>query len=308
MSGETLGRRSMMKKSLLASAAAAAALTLEERILLAATEGKGAKAPKKAATGKMPMGKIGKLTISRLICGGNLIGGWAHSRDLVYVSSLMKHYFTDEKILETLQICEENGINTIVTVVDKRTFELLARHWKSGGKIQWLAQLRATVDDPLVEAKIAVDNGAIGAHLVGNAADKWLPGAKGVDALKKIVAYLKENKLVAGCSAHNLETPVTCKAENVDLDYHFKTINTVKYWCDDPDKVAEFMKDEDTPWIGFKVLGAGVVNPTIGFKYALKSGADFLCVGMFDFQVSDDAKILKGLFARGIKRRRPWPA
>jgi len=37
------------------------------------------------------MGKIGRLSISRLICGGNLFSGFAHSGDLVYVSSLLKH-------------------------------------------------------------------------------------------------------------------------------------------------------------------------------------------------------------------------
>ena len=298
-----LGRRTFLKTAGVIPGVAAA-LTLEERILAEKKSHKPNTPPPKGV--EMPMGKIGTLTISRLICGGNLIGGWAHSRDLIYVSSLMKQYFTDEKILETLQVCEANGINTIVTVVDKRTFDLLGKHWKSGGKIQWLAQLRATVNDPLAEAKIAADNGAVGAHLVGSAADKWLTNAKGVAALKKIVAYLKERKLVAGCSAHKLETPMTCKAEKVDLDYHFKTINTAKYQCDDPGKVAEFMKDEATPWIGFKVLGAGVVNPTMGFKYALKSGADFMCVGMFDFQIADDVKIVKSLFARGIKRDRPW--
>src|SRR5271166_1349943 len=38
----------------------------------------------------LPTGKIGKLTLSRLISGGNLISGWAHSRDLQYVPSLMR--------------------------------------------------------------------------------------------------------------------------------------------------------------------------------------------------------------------------
>lgn len=35
--------------------------------------------------GTLPMGKIGDLEVSRLFMGGNLIGGWAHARDLIYV-------------------------------------------------------------------------------------------------------------------------------------------------------------------------------------------------------------------------------
>ena len=65
-------------------------------------------------TAKMPTGKIGNLDISRLIIGGNLIGGWAHSRDLIYVSKLFKAYNTQEKIFETLALAEQHGINTIL--------------------------------------------------------------------------------------------------------------------------------------------------------------------------------------------------
>jgi hypothetical protein len=68
----------------------------------------------KMARGTMPMGSIGPVKISRLICGGNLISGWAHSRDLMYVSPLLKHYFTDEKIMETWALSEKYGINTMI--------------------------------------------------------------------------------------------------------------------------------------------------------------------------------------------------
>ena len=44
------------------------------------------------------------------------------------------------------------------------------------------------------------------------------------------------------------------------------------------------------PWIAFKVLGAGVVKPKDGFSLALKMGADFLTVGMFDFQVKENVR------------------
>ncbi len=37
--------------------------------------------------------------------------------------------------------------------------------------------------------------------------------------------------------------------------------------------------------MGFKVLAAGVIQSRDGFKWTLHSGADFICAGMFDFQV-----------------------
>ncbi len=42
--------------------------------------------------GAMPMGKIGKTSISRVISGGNLISGWCHQRDLLFVGNLAKAY------------------------------------------------------------------------------------------------------------------------------------------------------------------------------------------------------------------------
>ncbi|MFC2138496.1 DoxX family membrane protein, partial [Bacteroidota bacterium] len=52
--------------------------------------------------GVLPKGKIGNHEISRLVLGGNLIGGWAHARDLIYVPSLFKAYNTEKKVYETL--------------------------------------------------------------------------------------------------------------------------------------------------------------------------------------------------------------
>ena len=60
--------------------------------------------------GELPKGKIGNHEISRLVMGGNLIGGWAHARDLIYVSSLFKAYNTDKKVFETLILAEKAGI------------------------------------------------------------------------------------------------------------------------------------------------------------------------------------------------------
>lgn len=41
----------------------------------------------------------------------------------------------------------------------------------------------------------------------------------------------------------------------------------------------------DLSWIAYKVLAAGRVEPETAFHYAPEGGADFLNVGMFDFQV-----------------------
>ena len=59
------------------------------------------------------------------------------------------------------------------------------------------------------------------------------------------------------------------------------------------------------PWIGFKVLAAGAISPEAGLKYAYANGADFVCLGMYDFQIVEDVNIALDAFARAKERTRP---
>ena len=79
-------------------------------------------------------------------------------------------------------------------------------------------------------------------------------------------------------------------------------------WSRDPEDTIEYMKSIETPWIAFKVMAAGAIKPRIGFKYAWENGADFVCAGMFDFQVIEDALIAREIFDKGFERQRPWMA
>ena len=263
--------------------------------------------PANAVTG-LPTGKIGNLTISRLISGGNLISGYAHSRDLIYVSSVLQHYFTEDKILDTLQSMESNGINTAILRLDDRTIKVLQRYRKErGGKIQWIAQVKVKELNLLGQAKRAVDNGAVGLVSHGGVGDGFFNNGK-IGLLAKVVEFARQNSVIYGLGAHLLDTIMAAEDEGLEPDFYFKTLNTAEYNSETPEQTIKFMQTVKRPWIAFKVLGAGVKLPEEGFKYAFDNGADFICVGMYDFQVKEDVVLAKKAIATAKARSRTWTA
>jgi hypothetical protein len=68
------------------------------------------------------------------------------------------------------------------------------------------------------------------------------------------------------------------------------------------------MQDVKVPWIAFKVLAAGAIGAEEGFKFAFDGGADFICVGMFDFQIKQDVELTQKAIAESNNRKRPWTA
>jgi len=68
------------------------------------------------------------------------------------------------------------------------------------------------------------------------------------------------------------------------------------------------MQEVGKPWIAFKTLAAGAIRPESGFRYAFENGADFICVGMFDFQVKQNVEVAATILATVQNREREWMA
>ncbi len=315
----SISRRQFLSHSVLASAAAGLAP--------APVNAAAADAKPRAA---MPTGKIRNLTLSRLISGGNLISGWAHARDLQYVPSLMRAYNTPAKVLDTLELLEQQGVNAIIADPRKNVMDVFGQYWRErGGKIQWIAEGHPGVDDWKTNIKQSVDFGAKAVYVQGVIGDRWLKEQR-LDLLGQCVQFIKSQGVPGGLGAHQIEVVVESEQRRFDPDFYVKTCHHAKYWSArrpdqdqmvidnagdnywdmDPARTVRVMFDIEKPWIAFKILAAGAIRPESGFRYALESGADFVCVGMFDFQVEANAALARSLLADPAIQNRPraWMA
>jgi hypothetical protein len=242
--------------------------------------------------------KLGEHQISRLICAGNPFGGYAHGGGLAYLGRLFKEYFTDEKIAETLQLCSKNGINTALIETEDNILRSLDLYEKRmGHRIQWICQIPpdrkklGLMKHLKQQIQIAADNKAICAFVQG-AVTEGIFARNETEELRELIALMKEKGIVPGICSHHVN--VMEQAEELDLGavFYMKTLNRVGYCCDDPEDTKRIMKDIKKPFISFKVLGAGRDNPEAGFRNAFEAGAAFIAVGMFDFQVKENAELV----------------
>jgi hypothetical protein len=156
----------------------------------------------KALKGTVPAGKILNLEISRLIAGGNLLNGFAHARDLIYVNKLVKAYHTDEKVMMTLQLAEKCGINTLMAIPGNLPFLYKYRR-ETGGKIQFISD--CGWGDFAEGAKISIDGGADVCYCQGGTTDT-LVNKGDFDSIARGIDLIRKNGLPAGIGAHMIES------------------------------------------------------------------------------------------------------
>ena len=71
-----------------------------------------------------------------------------------------------------------------------------------------------------------------------------------------------------------------------------------------PAETIAYMKTLPQPLIAFKVMAAGAIHPRTPLCF--ENGADFVCVGMYDFQMVEDVNIALDILKDLPRRERPW--
>lgn len=294
-----------------------------------------AKASLKNLKGLLPKGKLGKHEISRLVIGCNPMGGWSHSRDLHYVGQLSKHWHTETKMKETWAIAEQAGIN-FCNLVEFQYKAFNEYKKETGSKMLNVCQCSiGTPDDRLAPVKKAVADGADFIYIQGENVD-GLAKTNAIDVLLKTVDYIRAQGILAGVGAHSIKSIRASLDVGVKPDFYYKTFHHDKYWSATPreyrkeypnyptttltdrnqwndnmwdqffEQTIETFNAIKVPFFGFKVLAAGAIKPADGIRWAYENGADFVCLGMYDFQVVDDVNTTLDILGSLGKRERPW--
>jgi uncharacterized membrane protein YphA (DoxX/SURF4 family) len=285
--------------------------------------------------GSLPKGMLGDLEASRLILGCNLFGGGAHSRDLDYVHDLARRYNTTKKIFETLALGEQAGIYT--TNMVSRHFPLFNEYKRiTGSQMKTVSQLhlKAGSKDTFRELRELVGFGTDTMYIQGANADTLVKNGR-LDLIEEALEKIREQGMSAGVGAHSIEVLIACERAGIKPDYYYKTFHHDNYWSAHPkeyreefsvdgkrstdhnklhdnmfdlfpDKTIRVIKDIEVPVVGFKVLAAGAILPEDGFRYAFENGADFICVGMFDWQVIENVNTVVSILGDNLNRNRKW--
>ena len=142
-----------------------------------------------------------------------------------------------------------------------------------------------------------------------------------MELIRKGLEEIRSHGKPAGIGAHKIEAIKVCVEYGLKPDFWVKTCHNYNYWSAhpnaqwkdnrfdyNPEETIRFMETLKEPWIAFKVLAAGSIHPKEGLKYAFTNGADFVCMGMYDFQIVEDVNIALDSLSVAKDRQRPWMA
>ena len=154
--------------------------------------------------------------------------------------------------------------------------------------------------------------------------------------IQEALEYVRSQGIPCGIGAHSIQSIIACEKAGLNPDFYYKTMHHDHYWSAHPrgnrkelESIGGFSPDHNqyhdnmwdiypeqtvevfskvkVPLVGFKVLAAGAIQPADGFRYAFENGADFICVGMFDYQIVEDVNLVTEMLNNGsLNRSRPW--
>jgi hypothetical protein len=221
-----------------------------------------------ATTAPMPMGRLGKYEISRLILGSNPFYGYSHaSRGL---DQHMREWGTPDNVCGALEEAERNGVTTFQTNGNDRAITDIRRHRERGGKLQVIALIKEKPEDAVKEMRpIAV------AHH-GENTDALFRQER-MEEVREFTKRARQTGVLVGVSTHKPEVIEYIEERGWDIDFYMgcvynrtRTVEEIRkllgqvplpanelYLEKDPERMFGVMRKTRRTCLAFKILAAG---------------------------------------------------
>lgn len=254
------------------------------------------------------------LHVARLVIGANPFAGYSHqskTRDEAMVS-----YYTVERILETWDRAEKAGINTMVTNNETpHVVKAVRQYIAGGGTLQWVAQVsNGSRPDMTESVEDVVGIGCKALYFHGALVDD-LYAQQDEETLCRWVDQAKSYGVPVGVAGHDPRAHAWVDTLDV-VDFHaipFFNCGSLhqgagtKFKLRDMGAATVCVRAIKKPCIGYKIMGAGRMDPQMAFEYALDNikPTDVINVGMYrgdkDDMVEENAAMVEEILTRKIK-------
>lgn len=310
-------RRRFLRSAALAAAAAGAPVRADRQV--AAREGAGGaasglrgKAPQSAASSshastlQVPKMQFGPAAISRLIVGCNPFYGWAHFN--AALGTIMREYYTPERVCEVLHQCARFGINTYNYVNLGRAPADLDRFQAEGGTMHLIIQ---GMGDP---SPLHAARKPLAMYHHGERTDQAYQNGS-MAAVRDWCRQVRDLGCLVGVGTHKPEVIALVEEQGWDVDFYagcvYNRTRTVEEWNtvlhgelpempgeiylqSDPPRMYQTMRQTRKPCFAFKILAAGriadsALDETFRTAYASIKPIDGVFVGLFP-RVKDEVR------------------
>jgi hypothetical protein len=282
---------------------------------LAALSAAGSRAIGHAQTGaarrpssevQVPRMKFGGVEISRLIAGCNPFYGFGHFNTTL--STVMKEYYTSERVCDVLHQCNRFGINAHNLVLLGRARDDFDRFRSEGGKMHLIVQ---GIGDPAV-TYAALKPLAIYHH--GEFTDRAYQNGD-MDSVRDWCRKARDLGVTVGVGSHKPEALALVEDQGWDVDFYagcvYNRTRTAAEWKQvlnneqlempgevylrsDPPRMYRFMRQTGKPCFAFKIMAAGRIDDRgaeAAFRTAFESikPIDGVFIGLFP-RVRDEVR------------------
>lgn len=246
------------------------------------------------------------LKVARLILGANPFAGCSHQNEKR--DNEMLAYNTIERIKETWARAEAAGINTMVTNnTTSHVVQAVREYLGNGGKLQWIAQVSERGKSGMLKAiDEVVDIGCKALFFHGAHTDDAYT-RKDDKTLRSWCNHARSRGVPVGVAGHAPETHLWVNSLGI-VDFHvvcFFNCGSLhdgkgnRYKLQDIGPAVECVRRIKKPCIGYKIMGAGRIDPRMAFEYAFEQikATDVVNVGMYrgdkDNMVEENVAIVR---------------